>query len=271
MNKSSLKDEIKKYLIQQVEVYGDIVLKNDQNFGKQKISLINSEVQKILINNEENKIVNKNSSVIENESEKNGNVLDYSSINSVWLEAESLMLLNDKICNCQRCSLANSRDKFVFGSGNENADIVIIGEAPGAEEDKQGLPFVGAAGQLLTKILEAVNFKRDEVYICNILKCRPPENRTPELSEVEKCEPYLIKQLNLIKPKFILALGLTAANTLLKKSKMMDLRGEVHYYNEIPLIITYHPAALLRNPSWKRATWEDVQMLRNLYDEAIKN
>jgi len=165
--------------------------------------------------------------------------------------------------------LGKTRTKFVFGVGNPNADIMVIGEAPGADEDAKGEPFVGRAGQLLTKILQATNFEREEVFIANILKCRPPDNRTPIPSEVEQCEPYLLKQIELIKPKFILAVGLTAANTLLKqKFKMADIRGKVFDYHGVNMLVTYHPAALLRNPEWKKYTWEDVQLLRRLYDES---
>jgi len=174
-----------------------------------------------------------------------------------------------KICTCMQCPLGATRTNFVFGSGNPNADIMVIGEAPGADEDEQGLPFVGRAGQLLTKILESVEMPRDHVYICNILKCRPPNNRKPLASETDQCEPYLWKQIELIKPKFILALGLTAANTLLKnKESMTALRGKVHDYQGIQTIVTYHPAALLRNPDWKKHTWEDVKFLRKLYQES---
>lgn len=191
-----------------------------------------------------------------------------SSIDEDWVGATSLESLKQMICNCQSCPLGKTRNKFVFGVGNPNADVVVIGEAPGADEDKSGEPFVGMAGQLLTKILAAIHFSREDVYICNILKSRPPGNRTPERSEVEQCIPYLYKQLDLIKPKFILAVGLTAANGLLNtKSTMRELRGKVHDYHGIRMIVTYHPAALLRNSQWKRPTWEDVQHLRRLYDE----
>jgi uracil-DNA glycosylase len=190
------------------------------------------------------------------------------SITEPWVEAPSLDSLNQMICMCQKCPLGQSRTKFVFGVGNPRADIVVIGEAPGADEDAKGEPFVGAAGQLLNKILAAIGLQREDVFICNILKCRPPGNRTPERFEVEQCEPYLLKQLDLIKPKLILALGLTAANTLLnRKAKMSELRGTIHDYHGIKVIVTYHPAALLRNPHWKRPTWEDVQLLRRLADE----
>ena len=184
-------------------------------------------------------------------------------------DVTSLEQFQAKICGCMKCPLGATRTNFVFGSGNPNADIMVIGEAPGADEDEQGLPFVGRAGQLLTKILESIEMPREQVYICNILKCRPPNNRKPLASETDQCEPYLWKQIELIKPKFILALGLTAANTLLKnKESMTQLRGRVHDYQGIRTIVTYHPAALLRNPEWKKHTWEDVKFLRKLYQES---
>ncbi len=191
-----------------------------------------------------------------------------SSVASDWPAAASLQVLNEGIKNCQRCGLAATRNKFVFGVGNPQADIMVIGEAPGADEDAQGEPFVGRAGQLLNKILEAIDLPREEVYIANIIKCRPPNNRRPASDEVEKCEPYLFKQIDLIKPAFILALGLTSVNTLLKaQHRMGDIRGKTFPFRDTNLIATYHPAALLRNPAWKRQTWEDVQELRRLYDE----
>ncbi len=191
-----------------------------------------------------------------------------------WTAASSLADLNSMICDCQKCALGATRTKFVFGVGNPKAEIVLIGEAPGADEDAKGEPFVGRAGQLLNKILEAIRFKREEVYICNILKCRPPGNRDPLPEEVQLCEPDLWKQLEIIKPKIILCLGRISAQVLLKTAdSLTKLRENVHDYRGIPLMVTYHPAALLRNPNWKRPTWEDVQKLRKMYDEmkAIKN
>lgn len=185
-----------------------------------------------------------------------------------WKSSTDLVELDANICSCTKCALGSTRTKFVFGTGNPHADIVVIGEAPGADEDAQGEPFVGRAGQLLTKILEAVDLQREDVFICNILKCRPPNNRTPLPEEVAECEPYLFKQLELIRPTFILALGLTAVNTLTKnKFKMADVRGSFFSYRDIRMLVTYHPAALLRNPEWKRAAWEDVKLLRSSYDE----
>jgi len=191
--------------------------------------------------------------------------------NEPWVGCATLDDLNKTICTCQKCSLGSTRTKFVFGVGNPQADLVLVGEAPGADEDAQGEPFVGRAGQLLNKILEAINFKREEVYICNILKCRPPNNREPLPEEVTKCEPYLWKQLEIIKPKIILCLGRVAAQVLLKtNASLTNLRGTMHDYHGIKLMVTYHPAALLRNPNWKRPTWEDVQQLRKEYDSMKK-
>ncbi len=162
------------------------------------------------------------------------------------------------------------RINAVFGTGDPNANLVVIGEAPGADEDKQGEPFVGRAGQLLNKILEAINFKREEVYIANILKSRPPNNRDPLAEEVAAHIPMLYKQLALIKPKVILCVGKTSGNGLLgRRSSLGALRGTFHDYYGIPLMVTYHPAALLRNPQWKRPTWEDMKLLRTRYDQLV--
>jgi DNA polymerase len=187
-----------------------------------------------------------------------------------WGEADSLDRLNTEICTCMKCPLGATRTRFVFGTGNPHATLMVIGEAPGADEDAQGEPFVGKAGQLLNKILLAIDFRREDVYICNILKCRPPGNRKPASGEVEQCLPYLQKQIALVQPVVILCLGLTAAENLLETSESLTrLRGRVLAYQGIPLMVTYHPAALLRNPNWKRPTWEDVQALRNLHDKLV--
>ena len=186
----------------------------------------------------------------------------------VWEKSQSLSELEKLICNCIKCNLHKGRNKFVFGSGSPNADVIVIGEGPGAEEDKQGLPFVGRAGQLLTEMLKAIKFSRDEVYIANIIKCRPPENRTPLPEEMDTCFPYLKKQIDLIKPKLILCLGLTAAKGLLKsRESLTNLRGKVFEFGEAKVMVTYHPAALLRNPNWKRPCWEDLKMFRKLFEE----
>lgn len=172
----------------------------------------------------------------------------------------------NKICEnmagCQLCSLGKTRRNLVFGDGNPQAKLVFVGEAPGADEDEQGVPFVGRAGQLLTKIIEAMGLKRKDVYICNILKCRPPQNRNPLPEEIAVCEPFLKRQLKSISPQIICALGTFAAKTLLKtESPISVLRGRFHSYEGIKLMPTYHPAYLLRNPSAKKAVWEDVQLI----------
>ncbi len=184
-----------------------------------------------------------------------------------WEKTTSLDELEKLICNCTKCRLHEKRNKFVFGIGNPNADVLVIGEGPGAEEDKQGLPFVGRAGKLLTDMLKAIKFEREEVYIGNIVKCRPPENRTPMQDEMDTCLPYLKKQVELIKPKLILCLGLTAAKGLLKKKESLgQLRKSVFEYEGAKVIVSYHPAALLRNPHWKKDSWEDLKKFRKLYD-----
>lgn len=168
-------------------------------------------------------------------------------------------------------SLDQSRQNAVFGVGDPKANLVIIGEAPGAQEDKQGEPFVGRAGKLLDKILEAIDFTRDQVYITNILKSRPPQNRNPRSDEVEAHIPILYRQLTLIRPKLILCVGKVAANTLLERSSSLgSMRGTFHDFHGLPTMVTYHPAALLRNPQWKRPTWEDVKLLRARYDELTR-
>ena len=173
-----------------------------------------------------------------------------------WVDANALIPIDEQ------------REHAVFGVGDPHADLVIIGEAPGADEDKQGEPFVGRAGKLLDKILEAINFDREDVYITNILKSRPPRNRDPKADEVEAHIPILYKQIALIEPKIILCVGKVAANTLLdRRSSLGSLRGKEHDFYGIPVMATYHPAALLRNANWKRPTWEDMKLLRTRYDE----
>lgn len=168
---------------------------------------------------------------------------------------------------CTKCRLAVTRTRFVFGEGNPGARLVVIGEAPGADEDAQGRPFVGRSGQLLDKILQAVQFRREEVFICNILKCRPPQNRNPLQDEIDCCLPWLTAQLELINPCMLLLLGRVAANTLLDNNLSMGaMRGKIIRWKGFDCVVTYHPAALLRNPNWKRGCWEDVQLMRRHYD-----
>lgn len=164
---------------------------------------------------------------------------------------------------CTACRLHRSRTHVAFGVGNPQADLMFVGEAPGRDEDLQGEPFVGRAGQLLTRIIEAIGMKRQDVYIANVIKCRPPNNRNPEEDEISRCEPYLIRQIALVKPRLIVALGTFAAQTLLKtKLPISQLRGRFHTYQGVKLMPTFHPAFLLRNPERKRAVWEDMQAVQ---------
>lgn len=175
---------------------------------------------------------------------------------------ESLEALRADLGDCQRCGLGKTRQCLVFGVGNPQARLVLVGEAPGREEDEKGEPFVGEAGRLLDRILFAMGLQRDEVYICNVLKCRPPNNRNPEPNEVATCEPFLIRQLASIRPQVIVALGLFAVQTLLQsKMPISRLRGTWQQYQGIPLMPTYHPAYLLRNPNGKREVWADMKQV----------
>ncbi len=171
--------------------------------------------------------------------------------------------------DCTRCKLHTlGRHQIVFGVGNPQADLMFVGEAPGHDEDIQGIPFVGRAGQLLTKIIEAIGLTREEVYIANVIKCRPPENRNPEPDEVETCEPFLFQQIDLIKPKVVVALGKFAAQALLGTlDPISRLRGRVFEYRGARLVPTFHPAYLLRNPSSKREVWEDMKLVRSLLND----
>ena len=169
---------------------------------------------------------------------------------------------------CRLCPLCETRTRTVFSDGTDKARLMFVGEAPGRDEDLQGVPFVGRAGQLLTKMIEAIQMKRGDVYIANVLKCRPPENRTPVPSEVEKCIPYLEQQIALVRPDLIVALGLSAAQGLLgTKASMGALRGRTFEYKGVPLVATYHPAALLRNPGLKKDAWVDLQRVRDMLSE----
>lgn len=188
------------------------------------------------------------------------------------MRLNSLKSIESSVAKCTRCGLYKTATNPVPGEGNPNAELVCVGEAPGANEDATGRPFVGAAGNLLNKILEAVDLRREDVFICNVLKHRPPGNRNPLPDEVAACSPYLVRQLEVIKPKVIVAFGTFAAQTLLEtKSPIGKLRGLVHQYHGIPLVVTYHPAALLRNPAWKRPTWEDVKLARRILDSPRKS
>jgi DNA polymerase len=237
--KDTISERIEAYLSHQKEIYGDIVFDTS----------IQPEI-------DENPIIL---------TETNEYMPNLEALN----EIKTLEALYEYCLGVEELKTDLANTQLVFGKGNPNADLLLIGEAPGAEEDKQGEPFVGRSGQLLTKILEAINFTRDQIYIANILKHRPPENRNPTAAERSRSLPYLLKQIDLINPKLILCLGKVSAETLLGiSSTMKDMRGTFHNFSEkYELLVTYHPAALLRNPNWKRETWEDVQLLRKRYDE----
>ncbi len=179
-----------------------------------------------------------------------------------------LISFNDEIKNCLKCELGKTRKNFVFGVGDFNASLLLVGEAPGEQEDLSGEPFVGRAGKLLDKMLTAINRSREnDVFICNVLKCRPPDNRDPSKEEISKCEPYLVNQIDLIQPKLIVALGRVAGKTLLGVDKSLkDMRNTIHSYHGTNLIVTYHPAALLRNSNWKPDAWNDFKWIRTLID-----
>jgi len=240
---NSLRSEVIKALKNQQEIFGDELFTSD--LLKTEIVTEKIATQKVL-----------DEPLLFSESKEN------------WETTNNLEDLNRLICNCTKCDLHKGRNKFVFGVGNPIADVLLIGEGPGAEEDKQGEPFVGRAGKLLNDILKAIKFTREEVYIANVVKCRPPGNRTPLPEEMESCMPYLSKQMELIKPKLILCLGLVAAGALLKKRDSLGrMRGKIFEFNHTKVMVTYHPAALLRNPNFKRDCWEDVKAFRKLYDE----
>ncbi len=178
--------------------------------------------------------------------------------------AEKLEALAAEASACRRCALCEGRRNVVFGTGNPDADLMFIGEAPGAQEDRQGLPFVGPAGELLNRIIGAIGLERKDVYIANTVKCRPPGNRDPEADEVTACRGYLDEQIDLVNPRVIVALGRVAAQSLLSTDQALGkLRGRWHEVRGVPTLVTYHPAALLRNPGWKRPTWEDMQQARD--------
>lgn len=175
--------------------------------------------------------------------------------------ASALLHIAEDIGDCKRCPLHKGRHSIVFGQGDPNARLLFVGEGPGADEDAQGLPFVGRAGQLLNNMIAAMGLKREEVYICNVVKCRPPGNRTPELDEANTCSPFLFRQIDVVRPQVIVALGATAATYLLgQRQPLAGLRGRVHAFRGSSLIVTYHPAYLLRDPRQKKEAWADLQI-----------
>lgn len=224
-----------------------------------------AELEPEVILNKEQKLVD--SPIVQEFVEESNEQITVKNPNTVAVvssEIITLEVLEKQVAKCFECELHKGRTNTVFGEGNPNADLMFVGEGPGAEEDKQGLPFVGRAGSLLTDIIKAMGYSREEVYIANIVKCRPPSNRVPAEVEARTCLPFLKKQIDLIAPKVIVALGATAATYLLNLSHgttIKSLRENVHDYNNIPVYVTYHPAALLRNPEYKRPTWEDMKLV----------
>jgi uracil-DNA glycosylase len=212
---------------------------------------------------EQSQVVSRQSPVASSQSSIEGPEPEAQSLES---GVESLEAIREDIGECVRCKLcALGRKQIVFGVGNANAHLMFVGEAPGRDEDIQGIPFVGRAGQKLTQIIEAIGLKREDVYIANVIKCRPPQNRNPEPDEVEQCEPFLFRQIDTIKPKVIVALGTFAAKSLLKSNDSISrLRGRVFEYRGAKLVPTFHPAFLLRNPSCRREVWEDMKKVRAL-------
>ena len=179
--------------------------------------------------------------------------------------AERLIVARNTLGECTRCELHSTRTHLVFGTGNPDAELMFVGEAPGRDEDREGVPFVGRAGQLLTKIIESIDFRRDDVYIANVIKCRPPKNRNPTPTEIETCEPFLFAQVDAIRPRVIVALGAFATRTLLRSEEPISkVRGKVFNYRGATLIPTYHPAFLLRSPDRKRDVWEDMKRVRTI-------
>ncbi len=245
---------IREYFIQYRELYGDKI-----GFPKTTFSPVESHLTTILSQN--------NTTIVSEPQISNSP--------SVQDELPALAELRMTVTACRKCSLCQTRTQTVFGTGSHKAAIMFIGEAPGADEDAQGLPFVGRAGQLLTKMIEeprSLGVSRGDVYIANILKCRPPNNRKPNAGEIEQCEPYLITQIETIRPKIICALGLTAANTLLRNDlSMTAMREKTFDYHGVPLIVSYHPAALLRNPNWKKPAWDDLLKLKSMLNDIHQN
>ncbi len=271
----NIKKEIKNYLIRDASIFSSRIVNTRRDkilnsFNKSKISFNKnslpvkiSDTQEIITHEHNEDIILKENSLEEEKKEVVIPIKDSTTENTDI--KISFSKLKAKVEFCTRCDLSNSRTRSVFGSGTGNIKLVCIGEAPGESEDKQGLPFVGKSGELLTKMLGAINIDREDIFITNVIKCRPPLNRDPKDDEIQKCSIYLDEQLQVLKPKYILALGRVAAKRLLGLDySMKKFREEIQNYKGIPVIVTYHPSALLRNPNWKRPSWEDLLKLQKL-------
>lgn len=272
-NSLSLLDEILHFLNSEREMYGDFSVNRSRNkkaFSTRFDELAGTPQKSIQNVSESGKESTGNSSEDKMEifGDQNVNISETVTLSERVSACNTLDELYQVCLESDELKTDLENTNMVFGTGNPDADLMIIGEAPGEQEDKEGEPFVGRAGQLLTKILGAINFKRSDVYITNILKHRPPENRDPLPEERERSLPCLYRQIEIISPKLILCLGKVAATTLLGRDEYLrDLRGKFHSFRGNLLMVTYHPAALLRNQSWKRPVWEDVQLLREKYNE----
>ncbi|WP_372637623.1 uracil-DNA glycosylase [Fodinibius sp.] len=282
LNTDKLIDNIISYLNNERELYGDFTMQQetagqppprDKDTTQQddKMASESSSQPKKQLNAAETGD-NASQAPKQQHAADSGNEASSSSGNNIYQHIEHCQTLQELEALCRKADMLRTDledTQLVFGVGNPQADLMIIGEAPGAEEDRQGEPFVGKAGQLLNKILDSINLSRDEVYIANILKHRPPNNRNPKPEERERSLPFLLRQIDLINPKLILTLGKVSSQTLLDKNvSLSKMRGRFHNFRDsYELLATYHPAALLRHPKWKRPTWEDVQLLRKRYDQ----
>ena len=253
--KTDILSDIYKYFEQQQMLFGDVIILSDDSHKPTDNILTIDNV----------KLKPKKDTTTKKDNAFDTTNIEYVSEN--WEACIDIPSLKNEISNCQKCPLSKTRTKFVFGVGNQNADVMFIGEAPGNDEDLQGEPFVGRGGQLLNKIIQAIGWQREDIFIANILKCRPPNNRDPLPSEVELCEPYLKKQIELVNPIMLVCLGRIAAMTLLRvKDSLTNMRNKIHNYHGVPLYVTFHPAALLRNPGWKPDTWEDFKKIKSDYE-----
>jgi len=264
---NEIKEQIKNALILQKEIFGDVLFENTQSLTQILEELASNSLTQPPPQPIKQEVA---PNIISTPNVVNEKPMKAKKKDTQWSGSKSIEELYNYIHNCENCALSKTRNKLVFGTGNPEAKLMIIGEGPGADEDEQGLPFVGRAGKLLTDILKAINFSREEVFIANIVKCRPPGNRVPASEEMEECIPYLHKQIELIKPKFILCLGSTSGQAILEtKGTLGSMRQKTFEKFGATVLVTYHPAALLRNPNWKKDTWEDVKMLRTLYNQTF--
>ena len=262
-----------KQLADHLDYFSDLgVMGISRNLSWRSRGVVNNNPMEF--SSEKNSMIKGDVSLAKNLKSRRKSAVDLAKVDSsgaldVSNSGESLGLIRKELGDCTRCKLHSSRKTLVFGVGNPNAKLMFVGEAPGRDEDLQGVPFVGRAGKLLTKIIESIDLKRDDVYIANVIKCRPPDNRNPAPEEIETCEPFLFSQIDSIKPLVIVALGTFASRTLLRSEEVISkLRGQVYDYRGAKLIPTFHPAFLLRSPNRKRDVWEDMKKVRLILRES---